>query len=143
MPDDRSVARRAVKDVVRRDQHSRSRHVLDDSRGFTRNVLSEVARDKPGVRIIASTGGAADDELDGFALIELLDRGSEHRGDKRYRDEARKEKYAECLRHEPPPCNLSVLLEAIVAREVKSSGSQELNSSSHHSYRWSAAASTR
>src|SRR6266536_1215043 len=101
MPDDRSVARSAVKDIVGRDQHSRSRHVLDDSGGFARNVLSEVARDKPGVRIIASTGGATDDELDGFTLVELLDRGSKRRRDQRYRDKDREQKYTECLGHEP------------------------------------------
>src|SRR5215813_1216849 len=112
MPDDRSVARSAVKDVVRRDQHSGSRHVLDDSGGFTWNVLGEVARDKPGVCIIASTRGATDYELDCFALVKLLDRGTERGGDQRYRDKDREHKHAECLGHETPPCNLAVQAEA-------------------------------
>src|SRR5262245_58804273 len=112
MPDDRSIARSAVKDVVRRDQHSGSRHVLDDSGGFTWNVLGEVARNKPGVSIIASTRGATDDELDCFALVELLDRGTERRRDQRYRDKDREYKHAECLGHETPPCNLAVLADA-------------------------------
>src|ERR687891_728343 len=109
MPDDRAVARSAVEDVIRRDQHGRSRHILDDGGRFAGNVLSEVARDKPGVRIIASIGGATDDELDCFALVELLDRGTKHRRDQRCRNKDREQKYAECLRHESPPCNLTVL----------------------------------
>src|SRR5918992_1972358 len=104
MPDDRSVAWRAVKSVIRRDQHGRPRHVLDDSGRFARNVLSEVARDKPGVRIIASTGGTTDDELDCFAPVKILDRGSKRRPDQRYRDDKdKKQKYAACLGHELPP----------------------------------------
>jgi hypothetical protein len=84
MTDVGSVARSAVKDVIRRDQHSRSRHILDDHGGFAGNVLSEVARDQPGVRIVAATGGTTDDEVDGFALVELLDRASKRRRDQRY-----------------------------------------------------------
>src|SRR5688500_7596607 len=108
MPDDRSVARSAVEDVIRRDQHGRSGHILDESGGFAGNVLSEVTRDKPGVGIIASTGRTTDNELDCFALVELIDRGVKRR-DQRYRDKDREQKYAECFRHAPPPGNLAVL----------------------------------
>jgi hypothetical protein len=110
MPDHRSVARSAVKGIIRRDQHGRSGHILDDGGGFAGNILSEVARDQPGVRIVASTGGTTDHELDCFALVELLDRGSQRRRDQRYRDDKDGEqKYPECFRHALPPCNLAVL----------------------------------
>src|SRR3990172_4140398 len=108
MADDRAVARSAVIDVIRRDQHGRPRHILDDNVGFAGNVLSEVARDKPGVRIIASTGGTTDDELDCFALIEVLDRGGKRR-DQRYRDKEREQKYTERFRHTSPPYGLAIV----------------------------------
>src|ERR671924_852880 len=101
MADHRSVARSAVKNVVRRDQHSRTRHILDDSGGFARNVLSEVARDKPSVSIVSSTGGTADDELNCFALVKILDRGRHRRRDRRYQNKDSEQKYSTCLRHEP------------------------------------------
>src|SRR5919106_5479251 len=125
MPDDRAVARSAVEDVIRRDQHSRSRHILDDGGWFAGNVLSEVARDKPGVRIIASTGGTTDDELDGFALVELLDRRSKRR-DQRHRDKHREQKYPEYFRHAPPPCDLAAWLEAKLSGRRMSSVSEEM-----------------
>ncbi len=86
MTDVCSIASSAVIDVIRRDQHGRSRHILHDNRRFAGNVLREVAPDEPRVRIVASTGGTADDELYCFALVEFLDRRSKRRSDQRYRD---------------------------------------------------------
>jgi hypothetical protein len=107
MPDDRSIARSAVIRVIRRDQHARSGHILDDNVGFTGNVLTEMARNKSSVRIVATAGATADDELDGFALVEVLHRSSRRR-DQRYRDKNRNQKYTECFRHEPPTYHLAV-----------------------------------
>src|SRR5918993_1509659 len=112
MPNDRSIARSTVKNEIGRDQHGGSRHILNDSGWFAGNVLREVARDQPGVRIITSAGGSADDELDCFALVELLDGGSSSRRDQRSRDEDGKQKYAECFGHELPPGSLAVWPEA-------------------------------
>jgi hypothetical protein len=81
MADDRAVARRAVVGVVGRDQHCCSGHILNHHVRFARNVFRKVTRNQSSVRIVPATRGAADDELNGFAFVEVLDRGGMRRHD--------------------------------------------------------------
>ena len=57
--------------VIRRNHASGARHVFDDDRRVAWNMFAHVAADRAGIGIVAAAGGKADDQADGFAIVEV------------------------------------------------------------------------
>src|SRR5262249_18709572 len=70
----RSILRRKLVEIIGRLEAARARHVLRDDRRLPGNMLAEMARDQTPVEIVAAACGVADDDGDGPARKELLDR---------------------------------------------------------------------
>ena len=71
--DDGAVLRRVVIDEIGRLDPPGAGHVLEQDRGFARNVLGQMARDGATGRIIAAARGRALDVFEPFALVEIRD----------------------------------------------------------------------
>ena len=68
-----AVLRRRRVDEVRRAQAAGAGHVLRHDRRVARDVLADVAGEMAGVEVVAAADREADREIDGLALVELLD----------------------------------------------------------------------
>ena len=68
-----AVLRRHRIDELRGAQAAGAGHVLRHDIGVSGDVLAEMARQQPAVEIVAAADAVADDQIDGLALVEILD----------------------------------------------------------------------
>ena len=71
--DDRAILGRDIVNVVGGDIAARARHVGNDDVGIARHMLAHMAGDQPRIGVIAATGRGSDNDLNGFAAIEVFD----------------------------------------------------------------------
>ena len=71
MADGETVGLGDLVKIVGGDDRAGAGHVLDDHRRIAWNMFAEVTRQRAGVEIVAAAGGEADDDADGFALVEV------------------------------------------------------------------------
>jgi hypothetical protein len=75
---------RSVVEVVDRAQTAGARHVLHDHFRIAGNDVPEMARQQPGIDVVAAARAGADDQIDLLAPVEVRDRVCVRRGDRKH-----------------------------------------------------------
>ena len=72
--DHAAVARGGAEQIIHGNQAAGAWHVLHHDRRIAGNMSADIAADRSGEGVVAAAGAAADDECNGFAFVELVDR---------------------------------------------------------------------